>query len=66
MIAGTLSLVSVFKTQVLVKAFFKLEKKHSQSTSETNKRKDPRLLRTHSSGTCSVKHHRNTGPKANI
>lgn len=44
MLAGALFLLSIFKPQVLVKAFFKLDKKHSQTTSEMNKRKDLRLL----------------------
>jgi len=38
MLAGTLFLLSIFKPQVLVKAFFKLDKKCSQTTSEMNKR----------------------------
>lgn len=42
--AEGLFVLSIFKPQVLVKAFFKLDKKSSQTTSEMNKRKDLRLL----------------------
>lgn len=64
MLAGAHFLLSIFKPQVFVKAFFKLDKKWSQAASEMNKREDLRLLWTHSSGTCSMKHHRNSSPKA--
>lgn len=59
-----LFLLSIFKPQVLVKALFKLDKRRSQTTSEMNKRKDLRLLWTHSFGTCSMQHHRNASLKA--